>query len=101
MDVVKVGGAEVDAGAALQGGEEGGGHVGSEPAGHPVQLLTRHQAALVLHPWLFSFLFSDEFLRERERMPEWDGAGNLNFELVFVDVTDRYFLSVTQWMGYS
>ena len=53
--VVEVGGAEVDAGAALQGGEEDGGHVGSHPAGHPVQLLTRHQAALVLHPWLLFF----------------------------------------------
>jgi hypothetical protein len=53
--VDEVGGAEVDAGAALQGGEEGGRHVGSHPAGHPVQLLTRHHAALVLHPWLFLF----------------------------------------------
>lgn len=37
--VVEVGGAEVNTGAALQGGEEGGGDVGAHPVGHHIQLL--------------------------------------------------------------
>lgn len=36
FDVVVVGGGEVDAGAALQGGEEGGGDGGAHPVRHPV-----------------------------------------------------------------
>ena len=46
--VVEVGGAEVDAGTAFQGGEEGGGHVGPHPVRHPVQLVARYHAPVVV-----------------------------------------------------
>ena len=48
VDVVEVGGAEVDAGTAFQGGEEGGGHVGPHPVRHPVQILARYHAPVVV-----------------------------------------------------
>lgn len=47
--VVGVGGGEVDAGTALEGGEEGGAHGGAQPARHLVQLLPRHDAVAVFH----------------------------------------------------
>lgn len=43
--VIKVSGAQVDAGAPLQGGEEGHGHVGADARQH------RH-AVVVLHRWI-------------------------------------------------
>lgn len=59
---VVLGGGEVDAGAALERGEEGGGHAGAEPARHPFQPLVRQDRRLliVLH-------FAEKRERERER----------------------------------
>lgn len=47
--VVRVGGAEIDAGTAFEGGEEGGGHGGADPARHLVQLLPRYDTVAVFH----------------------------------------------------
>lgn len=49
-----IGGGEVDAGAALEGGEEGRGDAGAHPAGDSVELLAGYEAAggrrrVVLH----------------------------------------------------
>lgn len=47
--VVEIDGAEVDAGAAFQRGEESGGDVGAHPVGHPIQFITGHEAAILVH----------------------------------------------------
>lgn len=57
--VVEVGGAEIDAGAALQGQEEGGGHVGTHPVRHAVKHLARHGALVVLHRRIFRTILSE------------------------------------------
>ena len=36
---IDVGGAEIDARAAFQGGKESRGNVGANPVGHPIQLV--------------------------------------------------------------
>lgn len=46
---VVVDGAEVDTRASFQGREESGGHVGTEPIGGAIQLLTRYEATIVGH----------------------------------------------------
>lgn len=46
---VNVVGAKVDAGAAFERGEEGGGDAGAYPVGHSVELLAGHEAAIVVH----------------------------------------------------
>jgi len=57
--VVEVGGAEVNAGAAFQGREEGGGHVGTHPVCHAVQHLARQGALFVLHRPIFLTILSE------------------------------------------
>jgi hypothetical protein len=57
--VVEVGCAEVDAGAALQGREEGGGHVGTHPVCHAVQHLARHGALAALHRLIFLMILQE------------------------------------------
>lgn len=47
--VFEFSGAEVDAGATLQRGEECGGDVGAHPVGDPIQLIARHEAAGLVH----------------------------------------------------
>lgn len=63
-----VGGGEVDAGAALKGGEEGGCHVGPKPTGDAVDLLVRQARALALalHCRNKFFVFWQCAVRERE-----------------------------------
>lgn len=37
--IVEIDGVEMDTGAALEGSEEGGGHVGANPVGHSIELV--------------------------------------------------------------
>lgn len=46
--VVQIDGGEMDTGAALEGGEEGGGNVGADPVGHAIQLLTGKEGCAVV-----------------------------------------------------
>ncbi|KAK3194589.1 hypothetical protein Dsin_025899 [Dipteronia sinensis] len=47
--VFEIGGAYVDARAAFKRREKGGGDVGAHPVSDPIQLITRHEAAALLH----------------------------------------------------
>ena len=69
--VVEIGGAEIDAGAALQRGEEGGGHVGADARQH------RH-AVVILHP--------RESFDRKKRLSLW---GAQNEESLSCDVTKQ------------
>lgn len=72
--VLDVGGAEIDAGAALQRGEEGRGDARAQPARYALDLLARDYAR-VLHFdgaelifYFFSFLEREINPREREKL---------------------------------
>lgn len=46
--VVEIDGGEMDAGAALEGGEEGGGHIRANPVGHAIQLVTGKEGCAIV-----------------------------------------------------
>ncbi|KAK8693639.1 hypothetical protein V6N13_071213 [Hibiscus sabdariffa] len=47
--LIKIGGAEINTGAALQGCEKCSGHAGADPTSHAINLVARDEAAAVVH----------------------------------------------------